>query len=329
MANTEPTLHTLLLRSSRTFAVGIDLLPKLLRREITVAYLLFRVSDYLEDNEELTDKSKIKLLQEWRSVLAGDVERGPLIQRLAGAVDDTPDAFVARHLSVVLDGLDAMDPAAQEIAIRYARKTAAGMARWTERGSVFHTEADLDDYMHEVAGRVGWLVTELFALRVPQLKKKAEYLHGLAAEFGLLLQTVNVIRGLHEDRHRGWYYLPTSFIPEDGPPPEEIFEPENHEAAMAVLHRLVSKATGHRCAAQAYIRAIPRRCHSIRLSCLLPLMFAVRTLALSRDNPNVLHEETKMTRREVLRITASAKVLGYSNWWIDWYCHRLDTRGLG
>ena len=40
------------------------------------------------------------------------------------------------------------------------------MARWTERGPVFRTEADLDDYMHEVAGRVGHLLTELFVLRV-------------------------------------------------------------------------------------------------------------------------------------------------------------------
>ena len=42
-----PSLHTLLVRSSRTFAVGIESLPEPLREEITVAYRLLRVSDYL------------------------------------------------------------------------------------------------------------------------------------------------------------------------------------------------------------------------------------------------------------------------------------------
>lgn len=43
------TLQQLLPGSSRTFSVGIDLWPGPWRQEITVAYLLLRVSDYLED----------------------------------------------------------------------------------------------------------------------------------------------------------------------------------------------------------------------------------------------------------------------------------------
>ncbi|MYK68472.1 MAG: hypothetical protein F4020_02595 [Gammaproteobacteria bacterium] len=46
------SLQELLVASSRTFAVGIRILPEPLRTEVTVAYLLLRVSDYLEDNRE-------------------------------------------------------------------------------------------------------------------------------------------------------------------------------------------------------------------------------------------------------------------------------------
>jgi len=319
-------LQELLRRSSRTFAVGIEILPNPLRGEITVAYLLLRVSDYLEDNQELEDREKVALLKDWRCVLA-DGDSRALVDRLSRAEEDTPDAFVARHTAAVLRGLDRLDPRAGEILVRRVRESSAGMARWTERGPVFRTEADLDDYMHEVAGRVGHLLTELFVLRLAGLKRVRDRMMPLGREFGLALQTVNVIRGLHEDRDRGWIYVPDPFLPEPGVDARELFDPSNRAAAMAVLGRLVDKADRHLRAARAYIRLIPRRHHRVRLFCLLPLLFAVRTLALSRGNPRVLQRETKMTRRDVVAITRSARVMGFSNRWIDWYCRRLAVRG--
>ena len=327
------SLQELLVASSRTFAVGIRILPEPLRAEVTVAYLLLRVSDYLEDSRELGGDEKVALLEKWQDVLAGAGERRVLIERLRGAREDTPDALVARHSATVLAGLDGLAAPAKEILIRRVGESSAGMARWTERGSRFETEADLDDYMHEVAGRVGHLLTELFTLRLLGTRSARERMMSLGREFGLALQTVNVIRGLHEDRDRGWVYVPAAFVPDPGIHPSELFDPENLDAAMTVLERLVSKADRHLAAARAYIRLIPRRYHRVRLFCLLPLFFAVRTLAISRANPNVLRRETKMTRREVKAITRRAMVLGFSNGWIERYCRRLASapprRGRG
>ena len=109
--------------------------------------------------------------------------------------------------------------------------------------------------------------------------------------------------------------------------PRELFEPANHAAAMTVLERLVEKADRHLAAARSYLRMIPRRYHRVRLFCLLPLLFAVRTLAISRTNPEVLDRETKMSRREVLAITRRAKLFGFSNRWIARYCRQLAARG--
>lgn len=76
-----------------------------------------------------------------------------------------------------------------------------------------------------------------------------------------------------------------------------------------------------------YVRLIPRHHHGVRLFGLLPLLFAVRTLALGRDNPDVLQRETRITRGEVLAIARNARVMGFSNRWIDWYCRRMKTVG--
>jgi len=321
-----PSLQQLLVASSRTFAVGIRILPEPLRTEVTVAYLLLRVSDYLEDNRELGGDEKVALLRKWQDVLAGDGARQALIERLREAREETPDALVARHSASVLAGLDGLAAPAKEILIRRVGESSAGMARWTERGSRFETEADLDDYMHEVAGRVGHLLTELFTLRLPGTRNARKRMMPLGREFGLALQTVNVIRGLHEDRDRGWVYVPAAFVADPRIHPSQLFDPANLDAAMAVLARLVTKADGHLAAALTYIRLIPRRYHRVRLFCLLPLLFAVRTLAISRANPDVLKRETKMTRREVKAITRRAMVLGFSNGWIERYCTQLASK---
>lgn len=319
-------LQELLLGSSRTFSVGIDLLPKPLRGEITVAYLLLRVSDYLEDSEVLSDGDKIAMLGDWGRALTGSEDRKALLKPIEQAREDTPDALVARHATTVLDGLDRLAPEAREVLVRRVGESTAGMARWTRRGSVFQSEADLDDYMHEVAGRVGLLLTELFALRLSGVAKSEERMMALGREFGLALQTVNVIRGLHEDPRRGWVYVPRSFVPPGLQSPDAIFDPSNLAAAMTVLNKLAAKADRHLEAARRYVRLIPRRHHRVRLFCLLPLFFAIRTLAVSRDNPDVLRTEVKMTRNEVHAITRHAWAMGVSNHWIGWYCRNLARK---
>lgn len=320
-------LSELLRVASRTFALGIELLPRPLRRQVEVAYLLLRVSDYLEDNRSMQPGRKAELLRGWERVLAGAVPVSMLAEPLARSAEPTPDGRVAREVAAVHAGLLALAPEPREVVASYVRQSTLGMARWVERGPRFETEADLDDYMHEVAGRVGYLLTDLFALHAGDIARCREPLRELGREFGLALQTVNVIRGLHEDRNRGWVFVPRSFLPDEHMAPEALFAPSRREAAMGVLDRLVRKADRHFIGARGYLHTLPRRHRRVRLFCLLPLLFGVRTLAVSRGNPRVFEEETKISRDEVRRIARAAGVFGSSRLWIEWYCGRLSAAG--
>lgn len=344
------TLSELLRAASRTFAIGIELLPDPLREEVQIAYLLLRVSDYLEDNETMEPERKIRLLELWERVLGGKADGAEIEREIAqeltsgfarkpdesrpsrGQPSDSllksredPDALVASHVAEVLDGLAAIDAPARAVIVRHVRDSTLGMARWVARGPVFRDESDLDGYMHEVAGRVGYLLTDLFSLHLPAIRREQEEMMTLGREFGLALQTVNVIRGLRGDRERGWVFLPESFLPEgflrEGRTPEDAL---GTPAGVQALDRLVAKAERHFESARAYVRHIPRRHHRVRLFCLLPLFFGVRTLAISRSNPDVFREETKITRKEVRAITRRATWLGVSNRWIGWYCRKLS-----
>jgi farnesyl-diphosphate farnesyltransferase len=314
-----PSLNQLLHAASRTFAVGIDRLPHPLREEVETAYLLLRVSDYLEDNTSMAPARKAALLEEWARVLEG-TEPVAELEHAMGPVDEpTPDALVARHMGRVVDAFGRMRPEARAIVGSHVCDSSRGMARWALRGPDLAEEADLDDYMHEVAGRVGWLLTELFALDVSAVARRREEMMTLGREFGLGLQTVNVIRGLHSDRERGWVYVPRSFG--GGTRAEEVFA--DRSAQARVLSLLVAKAERHLESAQRYILALPRRHHGIRLFCLLPFLFAVRTLALSRANPEVFRGEVKIGRPEVMRIARDARLMGWSNGWVLRYAKRM------
>jgi phytoene/squalene synthetase len=82
-----PTLEQVLRATSRTFAIGIEGLPRPLRDEMRIAYLILRVSDYLEDNTTLGSGEKSALLDSWASVLEGCPPARDLLDHLAGTED--------------------------------------------------------------------------------------------------------------------------------------------------------------------------------------------------------------------------------------------------
>src|SRR5574341_289985 len=310
---------------SRTFALSIEQLPGLLRDAITVAYLMFRVSDFLEDNEVMPTERKVELLTLWVSVLNEDVPAERLTGLLSDVDPDDPEAAVAKPADEVLAHMKKLPPEVQGFIRKEVADSSLGMARWQARGPIVRDEADLDDYMFQVAGRVGHMLTHIFAWRYRPIAEMKDELMPLAREFGLALQTVNVIRGLRKDYERGWIFVPQSFCLQVGIRPPELFDPANLEKAQQVIDMLADKADRHLRFALRYIKMIPRRYHRLRLACMWPLFFAARTLAISRRNRSVLEAEAKISRDEVQQILIDTQLRGWSNHWLDEYYERLSA----
>lgn len=311
--------------TSRTFALGIERLPGILCDATTIAYLLLRVSDYLEDNEEMDADEKVELLNLWVNILREKAEIETLTRELTNASTDNPDAIVAQHSKEILLHLHSLPYEVQEIIINHVIHSTQGMARWVKQGPNLIDENDLDDYMFEVAGRVGYLVTQLFAWYSFSIRRRQKEIMPLAREFGLALQTVNVIRGLREDFDRGWVFIPQKYLSDMGLSAEQFFDPQHREQALKVLDRLTEKAERHLKHALTYVKALPWWQHGIRLGCIFPLMFAIRTLAVSRNNAEVFGNEAKITRDEVKQIVLDSTLWGWSNLWLDSYYKKLNV----
>lgn len=318
-------LGALLRETSRTFSVSIEGLPGALREQLTVGYLLFRVSDYLEDHETIDRERKIELLERWDDAL-GDVEA---MDDFLAALDgiphrsDDPEAVVAYVSPTLISGLERFPFPVNQAIRRRVRETTRGMAKWQAKGPRVEDEQELDDYMHHVAGIVGYLVTDLFAAHSKAIARLKDTLMPLAREFGLALQTVNVIRGLKKDYERGWIFVPRTYCSAYGLTPAELFNPDRIDAALQVVNDLIDKAEQHLYSGLAYVRTLPRRMHRLRLACMWPLLFAAKTVAESRNNPAVLYDEVKIGRDTVKRIVKRSTTHGWSNLWLGRYTGRL------
>ena len=314
-----PTLEEVLRATSRTFAIGIEGLPNPLREEMRVSYLILRVSDYLEDNTTLLQKEKAALLELWAAVLEGGPLDSALLSHLRTTADPSPDSVAAHHAPQIVEALQALSTLAQAPIRAHTRDSTLGMARWVLRGPDIGTELDLDDYMHEVAGRVGYLITDLFSIASGKVRENREEMMALGRDFGLALQTVNIVRGIPADIERGWFFVPRAFLPDSITSGRDFLEEVNRPEAVLIVERLLVKATRHFEAAEEYITKLPSLQGKMRYFCLLPYFFGVRTLALSKENPEVLTAEVKLRREEVRAIAWRTRLLGWSNRWIRSY----------
>jgi farnesyl-diphosphate farnesyltransferase len=225
-------LDALLLRTSRTFAVSIPRLPEPLRREVTVAYLLFRIADTLEDAAGWPKARRVEAIESFARLVetigdgvtdsGEDASIAPRAEELArnwtsGEPASDHDGYLdlLRAAPEVLAAHASFSAPARKIVSAHTVRTARGMAEFVTRhdpsGRLELT--DLDDlrrYCYVVAGIVGELLTELFLLAEPKLIPVAEPLRLRAGRFGEALQLVNILKDADDDAEEGRSYLPLS-----------------------------------------------------------------------------------------------------------------------
>jgi farnesyl-diphosphate farnesyltransferase len=319
-------IHEMLRQVSRTFALSIEQLPGGLCNSTTLSYLLLRVSDCLEDCETIPTIEKPELLRLWAAVL----DHAEPVEKLTGRIahlDGTGDAeiYVAQHAGTILEQFYRLPSEVQQIIVGHVKETSYGMAKWQEHGPFVDTEEEMDDYMHYVAGIVGYLLTDVFSFYSPSFARLKDTLRPLSHEYGLGLQTVNIVRGMHKDYERGWVYVPRTFYESVGLTRDSLFSPDNLDKSILVVNRIAEKAQRHLSNGMIYLSQIPFWQHRIRLACIWPLFFAVKTLALSMNNTNVIMQEVKMGRDQVKEIIMKTKLLGWSNNWLLHYYRNLSA----
>lgn len=207
-------LDQLLADSSRTFALTIPLLPDPTRREVTIAYLLFRVADTLEDADSWPPARRAAGLRRFEGLL----ERRERLDAFARELREDPPSplpgyrALTDELTAVFEALASLSPGAQEVIVKHLLVTARGMAEGLEAtaGGSFRLRSleQLERYCYLVAGVVGEMLTELFLLASPRLAAAGATLRQHARSFGEGLQLTNILKDAGGDAREQRHFIP-------------------------------------------------------------------------------------------------------------------------
>jgi farnesyl-diphosphate farnesyltransferase len=316
---------------SRTFALAIRVLPDPLRDPVTIAYLLCRLADVLEDATGCDPAVRIEGLELLAEGLAsGSASPEDLAAALAHAeslpLPDDAGSRLLRCRGAVFCAYASLPGETREVISRWVQAMALGMASFVDRERraregagpvrvVLDTREEMQRYAYYVAGTVGHLLTELFLLHLGPGAVDPARLRGLAVPFGAGLQYTNILQDLAEDRRRGWSYLPEELARAHGTSVQAFEDPAERPRVLRVIGSVVQEAAACLDRAMEYTLALPRRTPRLRLFCAWPIFFALRTLVRIWGEEQVLlgAERIRITRPEVRLVMGMTSASCLSN----------------
>jgi phytoene synthase len=182
LAEARVTTH----RVARTFALACRLLPRSVRDDIYLLYLVFRTLDDLVDDGRSDAGARVEAVAAWAE--------GRRRERTREV--DLLGVLAARH------------PLPRQAVAEFCAGMRQDLARDT-----FATEADVDRYCYRVAGTVGLVMTAVLGARDLDRARPA------AVALGIAMQRTNILRDIDEDAANGRVYLAQEAVMRHGSPP--------------------------------------------------------------------------------------------------------------
>jgi farnesyl-diphosphate farnesyltransferase len=307
---TNQKIDSLLERTSRSFYPTLKYLPKKIRGQIGLLYLLARVADTIADSKHGETEVLLEALSAYNEVAQGRSQTLPDFMELAEAQTNEHEAELLRNVDDVVEGLKDYEQGDQQrilscldiiIGGQILDLQRFGMAK--EGGSIssLTTDLELDDYAFRVAGCVGVFWTEMSLAHLIKLSPEDEKIfQEKGVRFGKALQMINILRDIPEDLRFGRCYIPSEVLQEHGLKPEDLMDETNLESFRPVYDAYLDLTNEHLEAATDYIRMIPEKQFRLKASTMLPVLIGQRTVTLLRTG-NILNSEEriKVTRDEM------------------------------
>tara|TARA_B110000444_G_scaffold92044_1_gene86962 strand:- start:110 stop:1126 length:1017 start_codon:yes stop_codon:yes gene_type:complete len=307
---TNPKIDNLLETTSRSFYPTLKYLPKKVRGQIGLLYLLARVADTIADSKHGETEVLLNTLGAYNEVAQGRSTTLPDFLELASIQANEHEAELLRNVDDVVEGLKDYDEGDQQRILSCLDVIVGGQILDLQRfgiakegGSIssLSTDSELDDYTFRVAGCVGVFWTEMSLAHLMNLPPEEEKIfHEKGVRFGKALQMINILRDIPEDLRFGRCYIPSEVLKEHGLKPEDLMDETNLESFRPIYDSYLDLTNEHLEAATDYIRMIPEKQFRLKASTMLPVLIGQRTVTLLRTG-NILNSEEriKVTRDEM------------------------------
>jgi farnesyl-diphosphate farnesyltransferase len=303
-------IDTLLETTSRSFYPTLKYLPKKIRGQIGLLYLLARVADTIADTKHGETDFLTDLLQKYNQVAQGRSSEVPDFTGLANLQTNEHEAELLRNVDDVIEGLKIYSKEDQKRILECLDTIVGGQILDLQRFgpaneggkiSSLDSNQELDDYTFKVAGCVGVFWTEMSLAHVTSIsseKEKEFYEKGI--RFGKALQMINILRDIPEDLRFGRCYLPGAELEKHGLNPKDLLDHSNIEQFRPLYDEYLDITDQHLEAAVEYIRMLPDGQFRLKAATMLPVLIGQRTVSLLRTG-NILDsdEKIKITRDEM------------------------------
>lgn len=303
-------IDKLLETTSRSFYPTLKYLPKKIRGQIGLLYLLARVADTIADSKVGETEVLIDALTNYNDVAQGRNDTLSDLTELADIQSNPDEGELLRNVQQVVDALSVYGQEDQERMLECLDVIVGGQILDLQRfgiaregGTISPLDSDdeLDDYTFRVAGCVGVFWTKMSLAHIMKLPKdKEEVFFERGIRFGKALQMINILRDIPEDLRFGRCYIPGARLEKIGLEPEDLLDPNNIGTFRPLYDAYLDLTSEHLDAAVEYIRMIPERQFRLKAACMLPVLIGQRTVTLLREG-NILdsEEKIKVTRDEM------------------------------
>jgi len=303
-------IDKLLETTSRSFYPTLKYLPKKIRGQIGLLYLLARVADTIADSKVGETEELIEALTQYNDVAQGRKQDLPDLMELAKIQSNPDEGELLRNVQKVVDALSMYEKDDQVrmlecldiiVSGQILDLQRFGIAREGGNISSLQSEEELDDYTFRVAGCVGVFWTKMSLAHMMKLsKEKEELFFENGIRFGKALQMINILRDIPEDLRFGRCYIPGHRLEEHGLTPNDLLDSSNIAKFRPLYDTYLDLTSEHLDAAVEYIRMIPDRQLRLKAASMLPVLIGQRTVTLLREG-NILdsEEKIKITRNEM------------------------------
>ena len=303
-------IDALLEATSRSFYPTLKYLPKKVRGQIGLLYLLARVADTIADSKHGETDYLLKLLHNYNDVAQGRSSSLPDFTELAAIQTNENEAELLRNVPDVVAGLEVYGKEDQKLILECLEIIVGGQVLDLERFgtanedgeiSALTSDEEMDDYAFRVAGSVGVFWSKMsieHLISLPPEKEKEFFEKGI--RFGKALQMINILRDIPEDLRFGRCYIPNHSLSRYDLKPLDLMNDENLDAFRPLYDEYLDITNEHLNAAVEYIGMLPEKQFRLKASCMLPVLIGQRTVKLLRTG-NILNSEEriKVTRNEI------------------------------
>ncbi|OAX81307.1 farnesyl-diphosphate farnesyltransferase [Emergomyces africanus] len=278
----------------------MELHPELLL-PICVFYLILRGLDTIEDDTSIPLQIKEPLLRDFHNILEKDG------WSFDGNRADEKDRELLVQFHNVVTEFKKIKPVYRDIIKDITKKMGNGMADFCRKAELdtakVKTVQEYDLYCYYVAGIVGEGLTRLFVeagFANPALLKRTE----LFVSMGLFLQKTNIIRDIKEDHVDNRSFWPQEIWSKHVDEFEDLFKPENREAALNCNSEMILNALEHADDCLFYLAGLKEQ--SIFNFCAIPQSMAIATLELCFRNGAIFQRNIKITKGSACQLMSQS-----------------------